>query len=70
MTDMNTRFSPQEAAIYLGTADSPVSLNTLNWWRAQGRGPAFIKMGTRVQYLKSDLDAFLAAGRRSPEERA
>lgn len=69
MTD-NIRMSPQEAAQYLGTADSPVPMNTLNWWRSQGRGPAFIKMGTRVQYLKSDLDAFLAAGRRSPEMRA
>ncbi len=65
-----TRLSPQDAAIYLGTADQPVSLNTLNWWRAQGRGPAYVKMGLRVQYLKTDLDAFLAAGRRSPELRS
>lgn len=68
MTDV--RMSPQEAAKYLGTTDAPVSLNTLNWWRAQGRGPAFIKVGTRIQYAKSDLDAFLNAGRRKPEERA
>lgn len=69
-THAQTRMSPQDAAAYLGTAEQPVSLNTLAWWRAQGRGPAYVKMGQRVQYLKADLDAFLSAGRRSPERRA
>lgn len=69
MNDQNYRMSPHEAAVYLGTTNAPVSLNTLNWWRAQGRGPAFIKVGTRIQYLKSYLDALLVAGRRTPEMR-
>ena len=33
--------------------------NTLANWRVQRRGPAFIKIGARVAYRGSDLNAWL-----------
>ena len=39
--------------------------NTLRQWRAQGIGPAYIKMSKSVVYAMRDLDAWLAT-RRTP----
>lgn len=36
---------------------------TLRQWRTLGRGPAYHKKGRRIFYKKSDLDAWMAAGR-------
>ena len=47
-----------EAAEYLG-----VKASALTKWRCEKRGPAYVKSGNRVIYLKSDLDAWLATGR-------
>ena len=33
--------------------------STLAHWRSQGRGPAFIKLGSRVAYHGSDLNKWL-----------
>ena len=48
-------FTPSEAAEYLGVAEA-----TLNNWRVQRRGPAYVKVGpglrARVKYRKSALD--------------
>ena len=41
-------------------------LTTLQWWRSTGRGPTYVKIGRRVFYRTSDLDAFIAAGERMP----
>ena len=35
--------------------------STLAHWRSEGRGPAFIKLGSRVGYRGSDLTEWLAA---------
>ena len=35
--------------------------STLAHWRSEGRGPAFIKLGSRVAYRGADLNAWLAA---------
>lgn len=43
-------------AEYLG-----VSINTLRKWRWEGKGPKFIKLGSRVAYRVSDVEAFLEA---------
>lgn len=51
--------STADAARYLGG----VSPRTLESWRLRGKGPAWVKVGDRVVYLVSDLDAFLASGR-------
>ncbi len=36
---------------------------TLRKWRLVGRGPVFTRIGGRVRYRKSDLEAFLAGHR-------
>lgn len=53
-------FTTAAAAVYLG-----VSKNTLEYWRAQGTGPAYRKLSqgpkARTVYLREDLDAWLEA---------
>ncbi len=39
---------------------------TLRVWRCEGRGPAFVKVGRLVRYEPAEIEAFLAAGRRTP----
>ncbi len=57
------RLSEREAAAYLG----PVSVRTLQDWRVRGIGPAYAKLGKRVAYDVSDLDAFVAQMRVEPK---
>jgi len=45
-----------EAAAYLR-----LQPGTLEVWRCRGRGPAYQKLGRRVVYDRSDLDAFASA---------
>jgi predicted DNA-binding transcriptional regulator AlpA len=40
----------------------------LRSWRRKGRGPAYIRYGRSVRYLRSDLDAWLARHRVEPTE--
>ena len=35
--------------------------STLAHWRSEGRGPAFIKLGSKVAYKGSDLNAWIEA---------
>ena len=50
--------TPAQAARYLC-----VSLRTLAWWRVQGAGPPFFRLGNGprgpVRYLRTEVDAFL-----------
>ena len=51
-------FKPDEAGEYVGF--------TSNWLaklRIYGGGPRFIKLGRKIRYTRSDLDAWIAAGR-------
>jgi predicted DNA-binding transcriptional regulator AlpA len=49
------------AAEYIGHKTA-----TLEKWRVQGKGPRFVKIGSRsVGYTEEDLDAFIEAGRRA-----
>ena len=41
-----------------------VSERTLERWRVEGAGPAFVKAGRRVLYQSSDIEAWLAESRR------
>lgn len=50
------RMRVREAAAYLGLSDS-----TLNQMRCEGRGPRFLRLGSRIFYRRSDLDAYLEA---------
>jgi excisionase family DNA binding protein len=36
-----------------------VSLRTLERWRQQGTGPAFIRVGRSPRYRRADIDAWL-----------
>ncbi len=53
-TDPTTKLETPRAADYLGL--SPTTLET---WRVHGKGPRFLKLGRRVLYRVSDLDAYL-----------
>jgi len=37
---------------------------TLELWRRQGRGPAFLRLGRRVRYDMRDVETWMAAQRR------
>lgn len=61
-------------AEYLTTKQAAKLLNvgasTLELWRAQRKGPAFIKMpgaGGAIRYSRADLDAWLAKHARKPK---
>ena len=41
------------------------AFHTLNKLRVQGRGPTFIRLGRKVVYARTDLLAFMQAGRRT-----
>lgn len=38
-----------------------LSVRTLQAWRVKGGGPAFCKLGSRVRYRPTDLEAFVTA---------
>lgn len=48
-----------ETGAYLGN----VAPATLKKWRAQGTGPDYVKVGTRVVYRVEDLDKWLRDNR-------
>ena len=48
------RLAPAEAALLTGLA-----LKTLEGMRVSGTGPAFMKLGRKIQYRLSDLLAFM-----------
>jgi excisionase family DNA binding protein len=41
-----------------------LSVSILNKWRLAGRGPQFVKVGTRVRYRLEDVAIFIAASTR------
>ena len=57
------RMHAPEAAAYVGLAEA-----TLANFRCQGGGPVFHKVGRRIVYIKSDLDTWLSACRRTANE--
>lgn len=54
---------PSPQAEYLNTKQTAVLLGvgrkTLEGWRANGRGPKFVKLPGAVRYSRADLDAWL-----------
>lgn len=42
-----------------------LKVSTLRRWRWSGDGPPFVKVGAAVRYDPRELDAFIAAGRRT-----
>ena len=55
-------FPEREAASYLGGAEKPISVKTLQLWRWRGKGPRYIKLGRLIRYPKQSLDDFLEKG--------
>jgi|AntAceMinimDraft_5_1070358.scaffolds.fasta_scaffold66447_3 predicted DNA-binding transcriptional regulator AlpA len=53
------RMPSGDAAEYIGIAGS-----TLAKWRMNGRGPKFVKAGSRVLYDRADLDEWLGSRKR------
>lgn len=51
-----TRFRVTEAARYLG-----LGVSTMDKMRMEGRGPRYLKIGGRVFYRLTDLDAYIEA---------
>jgi excisionase family DNA binding protein len=37
------------------------SISSLNKWRVSGRGPRFVRVGSRVRYRMRDLAAYITA---------
>lgn len=64
---MNTNsasfLSPQQLSQRWGGA---VSTATLANWRAKGRGPAWVKVGTRIRYRLADVEAYEREQTRQP----
>ena len=61
MSDDGIEFmGTREAAALLG-----LSPRTLDRYRVTGKGPEFHKFGSRVRYLRADVEAWAAARRRS-----
>jgi DNA-binding transcriptional MerR regulator len=54
--------SDKETAEFLG-----LTTRTLREWRKQRKGPAFVKMGTKIKYRKTDIDLYLDSQTVSPE---
>jgi hypothetical protein len=57
---------PREAGEKLGG----IAEQTLAKWRVYGTGPEFVKIGKRVFYEESALDAFIAERRRKSTSEA
>jgi excisionase family DNA binding protein len=47
-----------------------ISRITLRNWRCQGKGLPFVKMGSHVRYVKSDVLEYIAQHRCEPSGRA
>ena len=67
-----TRTSEDEAARLVVSTDEAarrlgMSPRTLERWRLEHRGPAYVKLGKRRCYRVADLHAFITAGTVSPE---
>jgi hypothetical protein len=59
--DGDRLLSPEAASAYLGSMGAGLAVTTLAKYRQQGEGPVFVKLGSKVRYRRSALDAFLNA---------
>jgi hypothetical protein len=58
MTEIDELLTRPEAA-----GELRLTIKTMDNWRSAGRGPAFLKLGGRVLYPRSELEAFKRASR-------
>lgn len=59
----SVRLSERDAASFLG-----ITQRTLQDWRLNRRGPAYIKLGRRIAYDRADLEHFISANRVEPQQ--
>lgn len=59
----SVRLSERDAASFLG-----ITQRTLQDWRLNRRGPAFIRLGRRIAYDRADLERFLTDNRVEPAQ--
>lgn len=55
----DTQYDESGAGRYLGGNERPIPPRTLQRWRQEGTGPAFLKIGRLIRYRQRDLDDFL-----------
>ncbi|HTX14744.1 MAG TPA: helix-turn-helix domain-containing protein [Candidatus Baltobacteraceae bacterium] len=61
--------SPPECSDYLSSKGrTGVEAHTLSVWRLKGIGPAYVKIGAKVFYLREDVDAWIRARRVTTKE--
>lgn len=53
---MKTYLTTEKLAEFLN-----ISIQTLNKWRWEGKGPRFVKLGSRVVYDLADVETYVAA---------
>jgi len=58
LSSIPVRVTTKVAAEYLG-----VSVRTLEDWRAKEKGPKYVKIGHRIRYELSELEAVITAGK-------
>jgi hypothetical protein len=59
-------FDEAGAAKYLDPDVGELQPQTLNKWRFRRKGPRYIRLGGKIRYRKSDLDAWLEEQRVDP----
>ena len=59
-------FDERGAAKYLDPDVGELQPETLNKWRVRRKGPNYIRLGGKIRYRKSDLDAWLEKQRIDP----
>ena len=50
--------TPSEAAVYM-SGNKPISLKTLQRWRASGFGPDYIRVGGKIRYTSEAIQRYL-----------
>lgn len=61
--EVTSILTEKDAARYLGVSQSFLTVSRLKNPRTEG--PPFVKIGRAVRYVRQDLDAFVAARRRT-----
>lgn len=62
MNPFESILTPAEIGTFLG-----VSEKTLAQWRSQRKGPSYHKIGGRVRYFRSDIEAWINQHKVNPE---
>ncbi len=62
MKTLSQRLTNEEAA-----AELKVKPDTLDQWRYRRKGPRYYKVGGRIQYKRSDIEAWLEGRAVNPE---